>query len=325
MEQKREALSTEEIHDVLQEIKDSGMRDENLLSRVRKDLEFGLTREEVDIYLKGKFRPQQMRKLSLAIRKYGVEFAKTIAKEELDDQCMQVAIDFYDKGIPLDDIQSGVLQKTSAYDLKQIYESMIQTLKHQEEGANSSYVEKLLDDMREIVVGINRNAERYELMSEKLMEAQFAMQLKEKDETIKKQQQEIEQLKEELQKRSTEKDEEKEEMKNVAKIEVPVQYVTSFPSPKNGQPITAVIEKSQPKNVGLYSLIGRLAYKKKSKQDIIKLVASGELSTEQLAQIKMAMQKGLTEPQLLSLIHGNVSPEQMQEIIEIAVLENSTR
>ena len=55
------------------------------------------------------------------------------------------------------------------------------------------------------------------------------------------------------------------------------------------------------------------------------MVASGELSKEQLAKIKVAMEKGLTEEQLLSLIHGNVSPEQMEEIIEIAVLENSMK
>lgn len=40
-------------------------------------------------------------------------------------------------------------------------------------------------------------------------------------------------------------------------------------------------------------------------------------------QIKSAIEKGLTEPQLVELINNNISAEKMKEIIEIAVLENS--
>ena len=43
----------------------------------------------------------------------------------------------------------------------------------------------------------------------------------------------------------------------------------------------------------------------------------------QLVQIKSAIEKGLTEGQLVELINNNVSAEKMKEIIEIAVLENS--
>lgn len=43
----------------------------------------------------------------------------------------------------------------------------------------------------------------------------------------------------------------------------------------------------------------------------------------QLVQIKSAIEKGLTESQLVELINNNISAEKMKEIIEIAVLENS--
>lgn len=331
MEQKRQVLGEEEIKAVILTLKESGWQDANLLSLVRRDLEFGLTQEEIDLYLQAKFKPQQMRKLSLAIRKYGTAFATTIAKEELDEQCMQVAIDFYEKGITLEDIQSGIAQKTSAYALKQTYESMVSKLREAEQNAtlqhtavDKEYVEKLLVDMKEIVVSINRNAEKYEQMSEQLKEAELAK----KDALIKQQQEELEILNQTITTLRAElanKNEEKEEMKDAAQRQVPIQYVATIQGTPSGRPITAVIEKSQPKRVGFYALIGKLAYKKKSKQDIIKLIASGELSTEQLVQIKSAMEKGLTEEQLLSLIHGNVTPEQMKEIIEIAVLENSAK
>ena len=81
---------------------------------------------------------------------------------------MQIAIDFYEKGVSLDDIANGILQKTSAFNLNQIYATMLQSIKAAEkeqlEAAtvlDKEYVEKLFHEMKEIVVGINHNAERY--------------------------------------------------------------------------------------------------------------------------------------------------------------------
>ena len=85
------------------------------------------------------------------------------------------------------------------------------------------------------------------------------------------------------------------------------------------------IERSVRKNSnnGVASLFARLSFKKKSRADIVKLVASGDLVPAQLVQIKSAIEKGLTESQLVELINNNISAEKMKEIIEIAVLENS--
>ena len=77
------------------------------------------------------------------------------------------------------------------------------------------------------------------------------------------------------------------------------------------------------KRKGIYLLVGRLGFEKKSKQDLVKLVAEGKLGTEQLIEIQNGMKKGLTEEQLVTLINNGVSAEQMREIIEIAVLENN--
>ena len=85
------------------------------------------------------------------------------------------------------------------------------------------------------------------------------------------------------------------------------------------------IERSARKNSnnGMMGLFSRLCFKKKSRADIVKLVASGDLVPAQLVQIKSAIEKGLTENQLVELINNNISAEKMKEIIEIAVLENS--
>ena len=79
------------------------------------------------------------------------------------------------------------------------------------------------------------------------------------------------------------------------------------------------------KRKGIYLLVGRLGFEKKSTQDLVKLVAEEKLVAEQLIEIQNAMKKGLTEEQLVTLINNGVSAEQMREIIEIAVLENNMK
>ena len=71
------------------------------------------------------------------------------------------------------------------------------------------------------------------------------------------------------------------------------------------------------------NLISKLGIMKKARQDIVNLLASGDLVPAQLVQIRCAIEKGLTESQLVELINNNVSAEKMKEIIDIAVLENS--
>ena len=187
--------------------------------------------------------------------------------------------------------------------------------------------------MKEIVIGINRSAEQYEKLNNQLreeeMKKQVQKEVRDANQQIQKQQETITMLENtitELQQKLAEKEEEIKEMKNMkttVPTQIPVQYVATFPGVQNQPPVQAVIERTQSKNTGMYTMLGKLAFKKKSKQDIVSLVASGDLTTQQLVQIRSAMEKGLTEEQLLELIHSNASPEQMKEIIEIAVLENS--
>lgn len=79
------------------------------------------------------------------------------------------------------------------------------------------------------------------------------------------------------------------------------------------------ITKAKPERVGL---IASLFLKKKSQRNIMRLSIEGELDKEQLLQIKIAMEKGLSDDQLCQLISCKVPADRMPELIEIAVLEN---
>ena len=71
------------------------------------------------------------------------------------------------------------------------------------------------------------------------------------------------------------------------------------------------------------SVFLRLFFKKR--RDIVKLLADKNLSPDQLVQIRSAIEKGLSERQLLVLINSRIPAEQMEEIIGIAVYENQMR
>lgn len=336
MNETREVFSEREIKDIITKLQNCGRFEEGMIAIARKDLEYGLTKAEVEIYLKDGFSIHQMETISKAIRKHGSGFAEVIAKADLDAQSMELAMDYYEKGVSLDDILSGVNQKTSAYNLNLIYSSMLSTIRNAEKqevspSTDMTYVEKLLEEMKEIVISINRNAERYDALNDKFrqseMEKQVQKEQMEYQVKIARMEQEAENLKEtvrDLKEKLAEKEGEIKEMKSAEKTQ-PVEYMAAFTGVESRHQMKMLVESYQPKRTGLYTLLGKLAYKKKSKQDIVRLVANGELSTKQLSKIRLAMSKGLTEEQLLELIHSGATPEQMEEIIEIAALQNSMR
>ena len=73
----------------------------------------------------------------------------------------------------------------------------------------------------------------------------------------------------------------------------------------------------------LTALFSRLVFKKKT--DIVKLVVEKNLEPKQLMQVRSAIEKGLSEEQILVLINNQIPAEQMKEIINIAVYENKQR
>jgi len=103
---------------------------------------------------------------------------------------------------------------------------------------------------------------------------------------------------------------------------IPIQYVITGQKVSGEVMQEFSVERTPKKRPGIVDLLLKLVTKKKSHRDIVRLVASGNLSTEQLVQIRVGMEKHLTEDQLLSLINNDVPADRMKEIIEIAVLEN---
>ena len=383
---------------ILKEIKNANRFDDDVYLLVEDDLTFGLEKDQIDLYLKKNFKLSQMKVLSSYLRKgIDVEFVELVANHpELTGYQVQVALDFFQKGVPIATIESSVGNKSNVAEMKELFQSVLEKAKAARVGAEDApaYVKEMMEQMAASIEKIQYQEQRYDELNKKLTIfestkrdeevrdnllqkyndaesllnsqqnklnqadssiARLREQITDKEKEMKRMQTRIDTLEDKLLARADkpEKDtpvvakkaiadsepedttvkEEKQAASNIT-APIPEMFTGSNAIPVYYQmpvvdaqgrmvqrvPVEKIIRKSE---TGVAALIGRLGFKKKSRQDIVKLVASGDLVPAQLIQIKTGMERGLTEGQLVELINNNVSAEKMKEIIEIAVLENS--
>ena len=383
---------------ILKEIKNANRFDDDVYLLVEEDLTFGLEKDQIDLYLKKNFKLSQMKVLSSYLRKgIDVEFVELVANHpELTGYQVQVALDFFQKGVPIATIESSVGNKSNVAEMKELFQSVLEKAKAARVGAEDApaYVKEMMEQMAASIEKIQYQEQRYDELNKKLTIfestkrdeevrdnllqkyndaesllnsqqnklnqadssiARLREQITDKEKEMKRMQTRIDTLEDKLLARADkpEKDtpvvakkaiadsepedttvkEEKQAASNIT-APIPEMFTGSNAIPVYYQmpvvdaqgrmvqrvPVEKIIRKSE---TGVAALIGRLGFKKKSRQDIVKLVASGDLVPAQLIQIKTGMERGLTEGQLVELINNNVSAEKMKEIIEIAVLENS--
>lgn len=383
-----QALSKSEIGKHIDILKSGKRYSEEIIALIKDDLEYGFSKEQTELYLKSGYNIGQMRVYSECLRDgNSEEFISLIERTELTAPQMQIAFEFYKKGVPIATIEEVVARKETPIAMKAAFGKFleqIQTVK-QETVTEPEYVQELVKKMEEIVSKICFQEKRYDALNEKLTifestkadeqirenlvkenadkeqllndqqdklnQANSAIsrlreQLEFKDKEMNRMSNRIEALDDKLLRATntnagTSSEPKKEEDRNVQSeikkegatmtqqtivtepMGIPIFYQIPVVD-MQGRVIQKVqIDRSESKSNGVIGLLSKLCFKKKSRADIVKLVASGDLAPAQLIQIKSGIEKGLTEGQLVELINNNVAAEKMKEIIEIAVLENS--
>lgn len=386
----RRVLSVSERNGYIKKLTDMGHSKE-VLDLVKDDLEFGLVNDEINLYLDKKWDLRQKKVYSMCLRdELSREVIAVIMREGLDGSQMQVALEFYQKGVPIETVASVIDKGENAKHMQKAFEAVMSNLERVKTGSAESsvvdreYVQGLVKQIEEAVAKIQFQEQRYDELNKKLKifenakqdeavhnglvkklgetEAELSgqqdqlnranatiarlrEQIEEKEKEMEKMQNRIDTLEDKLLERasvatsekvSVKAEEEKKEPASTQTFfdekpiaEKPYQIPVYYQLPvvdASGRVIQRVqVEKTIRKgNQGAFTgLLGKLGIMKKSRQDIVKLLASGDLVPAQLVQIRCAIEKGLTESQLVELINNNVSAEKMKEIIDIAVLENS--
>ena len=382
----------------LKNLRSTGKYSKEVCDLVEADIEFGLSEEQTKLYLKKNFKLAQMQVLSGCLRKgLDEEFVKLLSThEDISGYQMQVALEFYQKGVPIDTIGSTIDEKKNVAEMKELYQSVLEKTKVAQVGAEDApaYVKEMMEQMAASIEKIQYQEQRYDELNQKLTIfestkrdeevrdnllqkyndaesllnsqqnklnqadstiARLREQITDKEKEMKRMQTRIDTLEDKLLARADkpEKDtpvvakkatadsepedttvkEEKQAAPNITapipdmftgNNAIPVYYQMPVVDAQGRIVQRVPVERNLRKSeTGVAALIGKLGFKKKSRQDIVKLVAAGNLVPAQLIQIKSGIERGLTEGQLVELINNNVSAEKMKEIIEIAVLENS--
>ena len=385
--QERAKVSSMDLKAHMNNLRKNPKFTEEILKLVESDLQYGLTIEETEMYTSKRFDYAQMKVYSSCLRNgYPDDVRDCITREGLTGEQMAVALEFYEKGVPLKTI-AEVTENSShtAFTMKKLFQSIVSKVQAAGESvqAQDDYAKELLEQIKSVVEKIEFQEKRYDALNEKLKELQTAgqdakiqnnllNQLAEKDSMLEKQQDELNEArgtiarlrnemdairkeKDRLEKRTEDMEKEaavngsnalqepeivvtdkREDAKNKvqteAKQEAPV--FPTFPGvgynvavvDGNGKivsfmPVERMERKREKSSVS--ALFSRLSFKKKI--DIVKLVAEKDLEPKQLVQIRSAIEKGLSEEQLLVLINNQIPAEQMEEIINIAVFENKQK
>ena len=371
--QERTVLSGMDLKAYLGRLKQNPKYTEEILKLIEDDLRFGLTKEETEEYSSGRYDYRQMRVYSKCLRNnYSKEEKAAILKDGLSGEQMAVALEFYEKGVPMKTITEVLSSaENTAYTMKRLFSQVLCRIKEAEpvSGQDTEYAKELMKQIREVVEKISCQEKRYDALNEKLKEigtvgqdaqiqSNLLAQLSEKDKMLEKQQNELNEARvaavklrgemEEMRKerKALEEQLKKAEMaaaapKEAEKKEKPETQAESSLSAmpesalypgieyhaavvdRDGNIIRFVpVERMERKDRGsvMSSMFSRLFLKKKT--DIVKLLAEKDLSPEQLVQVRGAIEKGLSEKQLLVLINNKIPAGQMEEIINIAVYEN---
>ncbi|MDE6603282.1 MAG: hypothetical protein K2K90_14260 [Lachnospiraceae bacterium] len=377
--QERTALSGMDLKAYLGRLKQNPKYTEEIIKLIEDDLRFGLTKEETEEYSGGRYDYRQMCVYSRCLRNgYNEEEKAAILKEGLSGDQMAVALEFYEKGVPMDTITEVLSSaENTAYTMKRLFSQVLKKIREAEpvSGQDTAYAKELMEQIREVVEKISYQEKRYDALNEKLKEigtagqdvqvqSNLIAQLSEKDKMLEKQQNELNEARVQIAKLHGEIEAVRKERKALEEqVKNAVREETDAAEPKEpekgkkpetkaessapGMPESALypgieyhaavvdkdgniirfvpVERMERKDRGsvMGSMFSRLFLKKKT--DIVKLLAEKDLSPEQLVQVRSAIEKGLSEKQLLVLINNKIPAEQMEEIINIAVYENKMK
>lgn len=204
--QERVKITKMDLKVYMESLKNNPRLTEDMLRLVEEDLRFGLTPKETEEYTGKKLDYLQMKVYSRCLRGgYGTAVTEVITKDGLTGEQMAVALEFYEKGVPLDTVRE-VTENTeqAAFTMKKLFRRILEKSGEAEKKADTeeAYAKELLGQIKHVVEKIDFQEKRYDALNEKLKELQTSgqdakiqnnllSQLSEKDGLLEKQQNEI--------------------------------------------------------------------------------------------------------------------------------------
>ena len=204
--QEREKVSSIDIKAHLNNLHKNPKFTEEMLKLVESDLQYGLTIAETETYTSKRLDYAQMKVHSACLRNgYPENVRECITKEGLTGEQMAVALEFYEKGVPIETVAEITKNSSqTAFVMKKLFRNVMEKLQEVGKAAkeHGGYAEELLEQIKAVVEKIEFQEKRYDALNEKIQELKTAgqdtkiqnnllAQLSEKDGLLEKQQNEL--------------------------------------------------------------------------------------------------------------------------------------
>lgn len=178
--QERGMITNMDLKVYLGELKNNPKFTDEMLQLVEEDLRFGLTPKETEEYTGKKLDLLQMKAYSRCLRGgYDKDVIAVIAREGLTGEQMMVALEFYEKGVPLDAVKEITDNSSqTAFTMKKLFQNVMARLAEtdQKPETEEKYAEELLKQVKAVVEKIEFQEKRYDMLNDKLQELQTAGQ-----------------------------------------------------------------------------------------------------------------------------------------------------
>lgn len=263
--QERTKVSSMDLKAHMNNLRKNPKFTEEILKLVESDLQYGLTIEETEMYTSKRFDYAQMKVYSACLRNgYPEDVRDCITREGLTGEQMAVALEFYEKGVPLKTV-AEVTENSghTAFMMKKLFQSIVSKVQAAGEAvqAQDDYAKELLEQIKSVVEKIEFQEKRYDALNEKLKELQTAgqdakiqnnllSQLAEKDSMLEKQQNELNEARGTIARLRNEMDVIRKEKDRLEKRteEMEKEAATSGGEPKQEQENTVTDKKEEAKN-----------------------------------------------------------------------------
>ena len=176
--QERARVSSMDLKAHMNNLRKNPKFTEEILKLVEADLQYGLSIEETEQYTNRRYDYVQMKAYSACLRNgYPEEVKDCITREGLTGEQMAVALEFYEKGVPVKTIAEITENSAqTAFTMKKLFQNVVG--KVQEAGevmqAQDGYAKDLLEQMKAVVEKIEFQEKRYDALNEQLQKVQTA-------------------------------------------------------------------------------------------------------------------------------------------------------
>lgn len=359
--------------------------DQEVRDLATEDLRYGLSTEQVVLYLDAQLSVAQMRQLSRALRAgLSNDFILMLKNGRFKYRQLEVIIDYHLKGIPVDAIQENINSNMKTHAIHKALSAIYEKMQQAKESIPEENVEavRIYEKIEEMLSGIGENSNFLQAVMDKLgtldtiaqsnddVREALSKSIEEKERIINDQQDRITQatkeyaeLRKKLEEVSNSKasfenekahyekelcdlrtenealrkekedmvrqieDKEKEltkkndELEEVSRRKVPNMNFDTTITDKNGVMGRVHVEQTQRKSPeGLLALAGKKLFGKQ-RVNLIKQLTGKGLNQQQMEQIKVAIESGLTDEEVIDIINSGFSAQEMEQAIQIVIAE----